>query len=243
MATAKQRLDDLKDALVMKLNELNTAKEAKANKKKDLVSSSADDYPSVPAVKAALANKVDKVTGKALSDENYTAAEKQKLANLEGSKYRGTFQSEAQLPSSGNGEGSYADVDGGAGQQTVRYIWDNNDSQWVAQVGESTQLTASQVKQLYESNPDTNAFTDADEANLDENTTHRGKTDNPHGVTKAQVGLGNADNTADMSKPVSTAQAAAIAVVQNDLNNYRTTVVGEGPFPDYAQQLIDGLNF
>lgn len=34
---------------------------------------------------------------------------------------------------------------------------------------------------------------------------------NPHSVTQAQVGLGNASNTSDADKPVSTAQAAAIA--------------------------------
>lgn len=34
---------------------------------------------------------------------------------------------------------------------------------------------------------------------------------NPHGVTKAQVGLGNVNNTSDTDKPVSTAQATAIA--------------------------------
>lgn len=34
---------------------------------------------------------------------------------------------------------------------------------------------------------------------------------NPHGVTKAQVGLGNCDNTSDVNKPVSTAQATAIS--------------------------------
>ena len=33
---------------------------------------------------------------------------------------------------------------------------------------------------------------------------------NPHGVTKANVGLGNVDNTSDANKPVSTAQATAI---------------------------------
>lgn len=38
--------------------------------------------------------------------------------------------------------------------------------------------------------------------------------------TKSDVGLGNADNTSDASKPVSTAQAAAIAVVQNDVNTH-----------------------
>lgn len=40
---------------------------------------------------------------------------------------------------------------------------------------------------------------------------HMGDTDNPHSVTKAQVGLGNVDNTSDANKPISTA-------VQNALN-------------------------
>lgn len=35
---------------------------------------------------------------------------------------------------------------------------------------------------------------------------------NPHNVTKGQVGLGEVTNTADMDKPVSTLQAAAIAL-------------------------------
>ena len=38
------------------------------------------------------------------------------------------------------------------------------------------------------------------------------RTDNPHAVTKAQVDLGDVDNTADADKPVSTAQQAAIAL-------------------------------
>lgn len=40
---------------------------------------------------------------------------------------------------------------------------------------------------------------------------HIANKSNPHGVTKAQVGLGNANNTSDVNKPVSTAQASAIA--------------------------------
>lgn len=39
---------------------------------------------------------------------------------------------------------------------------------------------------------------------------HVNKTDNPHGVTKAQVGLGNVDNTSDANKPVSTATQTAL---------------------------------
>lgn len=41
-------------------------------------------------------------------------------------------------------------------------------------------------------------------------TSHANNKSNPHGVTKAQVGLGNVDNTSDAAKPVSTAQKAAL---------------------------------
>ena len=40
---------------------------------------------------------------------------------------------------------------------------------------------------------------------------HATDTNNPHGVTKTQVGLGNVDNTSDVNKPVSTAQATALS--------------------------------
>lgn len=46
-------------------------------------------------------------------------------------------------------------------------------------------------------------------------TGHPGRIDNPHSVTKAQVGLGAADNTSDNDKPVSTAQQAAIDLKLN----------------------------
>ena len=40
--------------------------------------------------------------------------------------------------------------------------------------------------------------------------THIARTDNPHATTKAQVGLGNVDNTSDANKPISTATQAAL---------------------------------
>lgn len=56
---------------------------------------------------------------------------------------------------------------------------------------------------------------------------HIANKSNPHGVTKAQVGLGNADNTPDANKPISTAQASAIAdakaagtAAQTSINNH-----------------------
>lgn len=54
---------------------------------------------------------------------------------------------------------------------------------------------------------DTVALTKADQTAL---VAHTSSTSNPHSVTKSQVGLGNVDNTADLSKPVSTAQQTAI---------------------------------
>ena len=39
---------------------------------------------------------------------------------------------------------------------------------------------------------------------------HTSRTDNPHSVTKAQVGLGSADNTSDVHKPISTATQTAL---------------------------------
>lgn len=48
-------------------------------------------------------------------------------------------------------------------------------------------------------------------------TTHTSDKDNPHGVTKTQVGLGNVDNTSDANKPVSTA-------MQTELDKKASTV-------------------
>lgn len=51
---------------------------------------------------------------------------------------------------------------------------------------------------------------------------HVARVDNPHAVTAAHVGLGSVNNTADLAKPVSTAQATAIAVVQADADAAQT---------------------
>lgn len=48
---------------------------------------------------------------------------------------------------------------------------------------------------------------------------HEERTDNPHEVTKAQVGLGNVDNTADLDKPVSILQQAELDKKLNNAAN------------------------
>lgn len=48
---------------------------------------------------------------------------------------------------------------------------------------------------------------------------HQSRNDNPHGVTKAQVGLSDVDNTKDIDKPLSTAQEAAINAKLDNAEN------------------------
>lgn len=50
-------------------------------------------------------------------------------------------------------------------------------------------------------------------------------TGNPHGTTKADIGLGNVDNTSDVNKPVSTAQATADTAALNAAKAYADGLV------------------
>ena len=69
---------------------------------------------------------------------------------------------------------------------------------------------------------------------------------NPHAVTKAQVGLGNADNTSDINKPISTAQGVAIVSALSDANSYTdgriTSLINSAPVSlDTLKELSDAL--
>lgn len=121
----------------------------------------------IPDLESELDNKVDKQSGYGLSQENYTTAEKLKLAGLESSHFKGVFASLVALEEGVQNPqpGDYADVDEGEGYYVQRYIWDADDAQWVAQGGQGG-VTPAQVKTMYESNPDTNAYTDAEKAKV-----------------------------------------------------------------------------
>lgn len=70
----------------------------------------------------------------------------------------------------------------------------------------------------------------ATQAELD---AHAADTSNSHNVTKAQVGLGNVDNTSDVNKPVSTAQAAADVAATNAAKTYTDGLISSGiKFPN-----------
>lgn len=122
---------------------------------------------------STLATKID-----ALTDRNLiTDAERSKLASLESSRFLGTFTSSGAIPTVGAVAGSYADVDSGAGQDAERWIFDTNDSKFVKSISQIAGETAASIKTKYESNANTNAFTDAHKTKLDGITEATGITD------------------------------------------------------------------
>ncbi len=89
-------------------------------------------------------------------------------------------------------------------------------------------VSTEDAEKLVEYNAKIEQFEDNLQAEIDRATAAEGTTNsalslhksdntNPHGVTKAQVGLGNVDNTSDLDKPISTA-------TQTALDNAMTTV-------------------
>lgn len=76
----------------------------------------------------------------------------------------------------------------------------------------SSAIVAEQVSASNQPITDTGNYftTDNTNAALQELGAHKASNSNPHGVTKAQVGLSNVDNTSDANKPVSTAGQAAL---------------------------------
>ena len=97
----------------------------------------------------------------------------------------------------------------------------------------------------------------AEETNKNNLAAHVGDKANPHKVTKAQVGLGNVDNTADIDKPVSTAQQEVLdrhtgnntihitsqeRTNWNDANTKKHTHSNKSILDKITQALLDSWN-
>lgn len=104
-----------------------------------------------------MANAID-----ALEDKNImTDAQKDKLEALKTSKYLGTYLTSEEIPLEGAEAGNYADVDSGEPDvDTERWIYDVDSNKFVRSSSSATTETSTSIKEKYESNPDTNAFTD-----------------------------------------------------------------------------------
>ncbi|HUI32000.1 MAG TPA: hypothetical protein VLY84_00155 [Dysgonamonadaceae bacterium] len=210
--------------------------------------------------------KVDKSPGKQLSDENYTLGEKQKLAGLESSKWLGLYPTLTALQNAHPTAeaGNYADVDAGTGVDTIRYVWDVSDNVFIRS-GSGAPLTPAQIKLMYESNLDTNAFTDDEKSKLasitaifttalktayDNTVTwistngqnilnHITSESNPHNVTKTQIGLGNVPNI-DFSSKLSDVEAGDMVSI--DKSNPLVPIINAlSQFLEITQEDYDNL--
>lgn len=84
-------------------------------------------------------------------------------------------------------------------------------------------LTSIEVKKVLSANQGKvlKGFIDALTSSL---STHTTNMNNPHNTTKSHIGLGNADNTSDANKPISTPQQNAFNLKQNITDNTLTTI-------------------
>lgn len=85
----------------------------------------------------------------------------------------------------------------------------------LATIRSGATLGATAVQPVPGKSLSTNDFTDAEKTKLDR---HVADTNNPHQVTKAQVGLGNVDNTSDADKPISAAARAVFAELTEEIS-------------------------
>ena len=107
------------------------------------------------------------------------------------------------------------------------YAWDGTE--WVRQ--KSLNEKADKVDTYTKSDIDNNFATITlvnTKANQADFSAHINNYNNPHQVTKAQVGLGNVDNTSDLNKPISTATQLALNGKQNNLTPAQLNAVNSG---------------
>lgn len=78
----------------------------------------------------------------------------------------------------------------------------------------------------------------ADKADQEDFSSHINNTNNPHLVTKAQVGLGNVDNTSDENKPISTATQSALNLKADLVSG----IVPSSQLPSYVDDVLEYAN-
>ena len=102
---------------------------------------------------------------------------------------------------------------------TSRYMYDGG--QWVWQYTlNNTKFTQSQIDAI--NSGITNVLVDKISTNETAINNHIANKNNPHEVTKSQIGLGNVDNTSDLSKPISTATQTALNGKQDTISDLAT---------------------
>lgn len=120
----------------------------------------------------------------------------------------------AHPTSATNNDYAYVEEDETHNNEAWRYIYVKSESSstgiWKAQFKvNDTPFTASQLASI-------NSGVTSEKITSYDN--HIASKSNPHGVTKAQVGLSNVNNTSDLEKPISNATSAELAKKQDIIN-------------------------
>lgn len=166
------------------------------------------------ATKAELGNKVDKVSGKGLSTNDFTNAEKEKLAglgNYDDSAVKTLIANETSERKTADGNlqtqitanKSAIDTLNGTGEGSVQKTVTDEIAKVVANAPEDFD-TLKEISDWIDTHKDSaSAMNTAISTNATNLSNHINNKSNPHSVTKAQVGLGNVVNTGDSATPVS----------------------------------------
>ena len=126
----------------------------------------------------------------------------------------GTFNSVAELeaysgPVTNNDYAFVISEDESGNTSYDRYKYNSSEAEWLYEYTLNNSSFTSNQWAAINSGITTSKVTNYDN--------HLSNTDNPHSVTKEQVGLGNVDNTSDLSKPISTATQNALNAKQDTL--------------------------
>lgn len=212
-----------------------------------------DVQPNQSAEIASLTNRVVSIENKIpaqasssnqLADKNFVNSS----IATNTATFRGTYNSVAELEAySGEKDNNdYAFVTGVDSLGNTYYDrYKYNGSSWVYEYRlNNSSFTASQWASINSGATTTNIGQIA--TNTSTISSHISNTSNPHEVTKAQVGLGNVDNTSDLNKPISTATQTALNGKQETLvsgTNIKTinneSILGSGNIDIQGGSTVD----
>ena len=183
--------------------------------------------PISTATQAALDGKVDKVTGKGLSTNDYTSTEKTKLAGIAEGAQVNTITGVKGGSESSYRTGNVNITKANLGLGNVDNTSDANkpisSAAQTALDGKVDKVTGKGLSANdYTNTEKTKLAGIAEGAQVNTITGVKGDSESSYrtgnvNITKANVGLGNVDNTSDANKPISTAVQTALNGKQNTL--------------------------
>lgn len=184
-------------------------------------------------IKMLLANKVDKVSGKQLSTNDYTTVEKNKLSGIADNATRVIVEQDIVNQSSNPLAGKVVQEMLGNVTNGIQQLADNKVDKETGKGLSTNDYTTVEKTKLADLNNFVHPTTDGNKHVPATGTTNNGKAliaGSTAGafswqtLTKSMVGLGSVDNTSDVNKPLSTATRNALNEKMNFYNRNESSV-------------------